>query len=77
MQSAIKVGDVYIVYDNNQVEEKSTAYKIGLGLAYYYKQAQKWLTKAKTKSKPVLKTLNLRVKNYSAYDLPTVYRKWR
>lgn len=77
MQSAIKVGDIYIVYDNPQVEEKSTAYRIGMELADYYKQFKQWLTKHKAKTKPPLKVVKLKTKDYSTYDLPTVYRKWK
>ena len=77
MQTAIKVGDIYIVYDKPQTEDESKWYQIGRELAEYYKQLKKWFTKHKPKSKPLPKVIKLKTKDYSVYDLPTVYRKWR
>lgn len=77
MLSAIKVGDIYIVYDNNEMEEKSKWYIFGQEIAQYYKQFKRWLTKHKTTSKPLPKVVKLKIRDYSIYELPTVYRKWR
>lgn len=75
MKSAIKIGDLYVVYDEPPTEEQGFWYGLGRELAEYYKVLQAWIKP--NVSKNTLKIVKHKIIDYSFYETPTVYRKWR
>jgi uncharacterized protein YktA (UPF0223 family) len=75
MSSTIKIGDIFVVYEEEQPKQEFW-YEIGKELANYYKKYQAW-KKSKTQSKKIAVHFQRRQTDYSLYEIPTVYRKWR
>ena len=75
MKSAIKIGDLYVVYDEPPTDKQGLWYEFGKELAEYYKALQAWIKP--NVSKNTLKIVNHKIIDYSFYETPTVYRKWR
>lgn len=79
MKDAIKIGDLFIVYDKPEIQPTGFWYELGYELSQYYQQFLAWLGTHKTsKNKDVVQRLiRFKATDYSIYDTPTVYRKWR
>ncbi len=79
MKEAIKIGDLFIVYDKVEMQPKGFWYELGYELSQYYQQFLIWLKKHKSSAnRDVVKQLiPFKTTDYSVYDIPTVYRKWR
>ncbi len=79
MKDAIKIGDLFIVYDKPEDKPTGFWYELGYELSLYYQQALTWLKSKEGKTSKVLTKQLIRFKttDYSLYQTPTVYRKWR
>ncbi len=79
MKDAIKIGDLFIVYDKPEIQPTDFWHEVGYELGQYYQQFITWLKAHKTSTnKNVVQRLILfKTTDYSIYQTPTVYRKWR
>jgi len=79
MKDAIKIGDLFIVYNRPQTQSAGFWYEIGYELSQYYQQFLAWLKKQKssTNRNVVQQLIRFKTTDYRIYDTPTVYRKWR
>jgi hypothetical protein len=79
MKEAIKIGDLFIVYDKSEIKPTGFWYEIGYELSQYYQQFLIWLKKHKTSTNRnvVQRLIRIKTTDYSIYDTPTIYRKWR
>ncbi len=79
MKDAIKIGDLFIVYDKPETKPTGFWYELGYELSQYYQQFLAWLKKHKSLNNRdvVQRLIPFKTTDYSAYDVPTVYRKWR
>ncbi len=79
MKDAIKIGNLFIVYEKPEIKPPGFWYELGYELSLYYQQALTWLKSEEGKTSKVLTNQLIRFKtaNYSLYEIPTVYRKWR
>jgi len=79
MKNAIKIGDLFIMYDKLEMEPTGFWYELGYELSQYYQQFLAWLKKHKssTNRDVVQRLICFKTADYSVYDIPTVYRKWR
>ena len=75
MKNAIKLGDLYFVPEEPEKDPKhSLWYQFGFALAAFCWQVQMWL---KPHSFRQLAPIMIHPIDYSRYETPTVYRKWR
>ncbi len=79
MKDAIKIGDLFIVYDKPETTPTGFWYEVGYELSQYYQQFLAWLKKHKSLNNRdvVQRLIRFKTADYSVYDIPTVYRKWR
>lgn len=79
MKDAIKIGDLFIVYDKVEMQLTGFWYELGYELSQHYQQFLAWLKKHKssTNRDVVDRLIRFKTTDYSVYDIPTVYRKWR
>ena len=79
MKDTIKIGDLFIVYDKPEIQPTGFWYEVGYELSQHYQQFLTWLKKHKTSMNRDVAQRLIRFKttDYSIYDTPTVYRKWR
>lgn len=79
MKDAIKIGDLFIVYDKPEIQPTSFWYEVGYDLSRYFQQFLAWLKKQKssTNRNVVQQLIRFKTTDYRIYDTPTVYRKWR
>jgi hypothetical protein len=79
MKNSIKLGDLFLVCDGVPIEQHGALYRIGLKLGKYYQHLLKEI-KAIRLQKHCLHGQPCywpRPTDYSQYELPAVYRKWR
>lgn len=78
MKDAIKIGDLFIVYETTRHQPQGFWYQFGKELGILVRGIFSFLIRVQNKSIPIsLKPFYIRAVDYSKYETPTVYRKWR
>ena len=78
MKDAIKIGDLFIVYESANDEPKDFWYEFGKELGILAQSIRSFLMRSHSKiARHGLISNPTRVVDYSKYETPTVYRKWR
>ena len=78
MKDAIKIGDLFIVYETPRHQPQGFWYEFGKELGMLVRGIFSLLKCAQNKSTLIsLKPFCIRTVDYSKYEIPTVYRKWR
>ena len=79
MREAIKVGDIFLLYENQVNECQGVCYSFGKKLGHFFRQLSALFKALKVvKQEQNVETIiwNRRI-DYSLYEIPAVYRKWR
>lgn len=78
MKDAIKIGDLFIVYDPPRHQTEDFWYQFGKELGVLVRDISSYLIRVQNKPTPIsLKPFCIRAVDYRKYEIPTVYRKWR
>lgn len=78
MKDSIKIGDLFIVYESANDEPKGFWYEFGKELGILVQSIRSFLMRSHSKTaRHGLISNPTRVVDYSKYETPTVYRKWR
>lgn len=78
MKDAIKIGDLFIVYDMPDQQPQGFWYQFGKELGILVRGIFSFLMRVQNKSTPIsLKLFCIQAVDYSKYEKPTVYRKRR
>lgn len=78
MKEAIKIGDLFIVYEDASHEPKGFWYEFGKELGILVQSIRSFLMRSNSKTTRLGLISNpARVVDYSKYETPTVYRKWK
>lgn len=78
MKDAIKIGDLFIVYETPCHQTEGFWYQFGKELGMLVRGIFSLLKCAQNKSIPTsLKPFCIRAVDYRKYEIPTIYRKWR
>lgn len=78
MKDAIKIGDLFIVCETPRHHTEGFWYQFGKELGVLVRGISSFLKSNQIKSTPTsLKPFCIRAVDYSKYEIPTVYRKWR
>ena len=78
MKDAIKIGDLFIVYEIPDHKPQSFWYEFGKELGRLVQSIRSFLIRSHSKTtRHSLISNPTRVVDYSKYETPTVYRKWR
>ena len=78
MKYAIKIGDLLLVYETPVEKPQGFWYELGKELGIGVLNTCSYLKRAHKKSGHIpLKSSKISIVDYSCYEIPTVYRKWR
>ena len=78
MKDAIKIGDLFIVYEIPDYKPQSFWYEFGKELGRLVQSIRSFLMRSHSKTNRHGLISNLaQAVDYSKYETPTVYRKWR
>ena len=78
MKDAIKIGDLFIVYEIPDQQPQGFWYQFGKELGILVQSIRSFLIRSHSKTnRHGLISNPARVVDYSKYETPTVYRKWR
>lgn len=78
MKDAIKIGGLFIVYETPSQQPQGFWYEIGKEVGMLARRIFSFQKSAHNKSVRIpLKPFHILAVDYSKYEIPTVYRKWR
>ena len=78
MKDSIKIGDLFIVYEMPDHQPQGFWYQFGKDLGILVQSIRSFLIRSHSKTtRHGLISNPTRVVDYSKYETPTVYRKWR
>lgn len=79
MKDAIKIGDLFIVHERFAEEEQGFWYQLGNKVGCATRIYSSWRRKSKMNQERLStkKRIQIQSIDYSQYESPAVYRKWR